>query len=52
MSQEFRSGRQVHCLLQLPRLKDALGGQMVVVELADVGPAGDRRFGIPGGHLL
>ncbi|CAJ1334752.1 unnamed protein product [Effrenium voratum] len=35
---ETQRHAEVHCLLQLPRLKDALGGQMVVVELADVGP--------------
>ncbi|CAJ1454054.1 unnamed protein product [Effrenium voratum] len=35
---ETQRHAEVHCLLQLPRLKDAMGGQMVVVELADVGP--------------
>lgn len=30
---------EVHCLLQLPRLEDAQGKELVVVELADVGPS-------------
>eukprot|EP00439_Symbiodinium_sp_Y106_P057698 s2368_g8.t1 len=29
---------EVHCLLQLPRLADAKGKQMLIVEIADVGP--------------
>merc|ERR1711956_127334 len=30
---------EVHCLLQLPRLADAQGTEMLIVELADVGPS-------------
>lgn len=30
---------EVHCLLQLPRLEDAAGAEVMIVELADVGPA-------------
>ena len=39
---------QVHCLLQLPSLMDAMHKQILIVEIADVGPrdavwAGDWR---------
>merc|ERR1712137_585658 len=30
---------EIHCLLQLPRLADASGKEVLVVELADVGPS-------------
>mmetsp|Transcript_141523 Transcript_141523/g.452453 ORF Transcript_141523/g.452453 Transcript_141523/m.452453 type:complete len:584 (+) Transcript_141523:465-2216(+) len=29
---------EIHCLLQLPRLEQAVGTEMLVVELADIGP--------------
>ena len=33
---------EVHCLLQLPRLADANLKQMLIVEIADVGPRWSR----------
>eukprot|EP00435_Cladocopium_sp_Y103_P037026 s2025_g9.t1 len=35
---ETQRHAEVHCLLQLPSLKDALDKQILIVEIADVGP--------------